>query len=304
MKRENILKTATGVLILVFLGGCSHSKSRSESGGGDESRQAKSNSNSNSNSELSLAPESSQNSAKGDVNQEARSQGKRTSLGESPQNEGGLSEAIKNQRDQEIFQAASQVLLDNPNDLKALNAMALYNYKKGRFLAAEYLLKKGIAQHSSAGELHSNLGLVYLADKKKREAMGEFRKALEINPEDPVAAANLGSIFVEEKDYAKGNVALEIIARKGWKDPKALVNYAITLTASGKYIEAEGIYLSLLKDQVSGKEVLFNLAILQIEHLKKYTEGLETINRLKFVGAPGDKRKRLSALEVKARAGK
>lgn len=298
MKRETFLKTASGILILVFLGGCSHSKSRSESGGGNEPRQGKSN------ADLGLDSESSQSFTKVEANLEARTQGKKTSVEEPSPNDGGLSEAIKNQKDQEIYQSAAQVLLDNPNDLKALNAMALYNYKKGRFLAAEYLLKKGMAQHSNAGELRSNLGLVYLAGKKNREAMGEFRKALEINPDDPVAAANLGSIFVEEKDYAKGNVALEVVFRKGWKDPKALVNYAITLTASGKYLEAESIYLSLLKDQISGKEVLFNLAILQIEHLKKYTEGLETINRLKFIGAPGDKRKRLSALEVKARAGK
>ncbi|MBL7670600.1 MAG: tetratricopeptide repeat protein [Bdellovibrionaceae bacterium] len=229
--------------------------------------------------------------------------------GENPPSEANkkihqLNEAIRTQSDQEIFNASSQILFDSPNNLKALNAMALFNYKKGRYLAAEYLLRKAIADHSNSSEIHSNLGIVYLAEKKDREAILEFRKALEINSDDVVASANLGSIYVTQKDYTKAQIVLETVFRKGWKDPKTLTNYAIALTAGGKFERAEEIYKTIIKEQNSNKEVLFNYAILQVEHLNKFAEGLETINRLKFIGPPGNFRKRLAALEAKAKAGK
>lgn len=215
-----------------------------------------------------------------------------------------LNEAIRTQSDQEIFNASSQILFDSPNNLKALNAMALFNYKKGKFLAAEYLLRKAIADHPNSSEVHSNLGIVYLGEKKDREAILEFRKALEINSDDVVASANLGSIYVIQKDYTKAQIVLETVYRKGWKDAKTLANYAIALAAGGKFDKSEEIYKTLIKEQNSNKEVLFNYAILQVEHLNKFAEGLETINRLKFIGPPGDFRKRLAALEAKAKAGK
>ena len=109
-------------------------------------------------------------------------------------------------------------------------------------------------------------------------------------------------IYIEEKDYEKALIALETVTKRGWKDPKILINYAIALTANGKYDKAEEIYKGLSRDQSSNREMLLNYAILQIENLKKYTEGLETINRLKFIGPPADSRKKLAALEAKAKA--
>ena len=68
-----------------------------------------------------------------------------------------LNEAIKGQKDQDIYKYAGQALLENPSDVKALNAMALYQYKKGRFSAAVYLLDKALAQNPNSAEVHSNL---------------------------------------------------------------------------------------------------------------------------------------------------
>ena len=107
-----------------------------------------------------------------------------------------------------------------------------------------------------------------------------------------------------QKNYTKAQIVLETVYKKGWKDSKALTNYAIALTAVGKFDRSEEIYKTIIREQNSNKEVLFNYAILQIDHLQKFAEGLETINRLKFIGPPGESRKRLAALEAKAKAGK
>ena len=216
----------------------------------------------------------------------------------------GLITAIKSQNDDAISKAAMRILLQAPNDVKALNALALVNYKKGRYDAAQYLLSKALAKSGNVSETHSNLGLFFLAKKEKRDAIRSFKKALEINPQDGVAAANLGSIYVQEKDMIKAVFALEIAYGRGVRDIKTMNNYAVALASNGKTAEAGRIYKTLVKDNASNKEVLFNYIVFLVDHEQNYKEGIEYINRLKFVGVPPEVRQKLSALEAKAKSAK
>ncbi|MFS4459657.1 tetratricopeptide repeat protein [Bdellovibrio sp. HCB2-146] len=214
-----------------------------------------------------------------------------------------LNDAVKADNDEAIYKAATQILVQAPNDPRALNALAMYHYKKGRFDLSRYLLSKALGGQGKTSEIYSNLGIVQLAQNERREAVKSFRKALEMNSSDGVAAANLGAIYVSEKDYNKGAMVLETAYRRGVRDPRVLNNYAVALTATGKYDQAERVYQDALKASNSNKEVLFNYAVLLVEHSQKYQQGLEVINRLKFVGGPADTRNRIIALENKAKAG-
>lgn len=214
-----------------------------------------------------------------------------------------LSEALKNQSDEKIYQAATQILAQSSNDARALNALAMYHYKKARFDLSHYLLSKAIAANPKMAELYSNLGIVQLAQNEKRDAVKSFRRALDINNDEAVAAANLGSIYVQEKDYGKAQIVLETAYSHGIRDFRVLNNYAIALTANHKYDKAEDLYKAILKDNGNSKEALYNYAILLVDNMGKFEDGLEIINRLKFVGAPTDTRIRIIALENKAKAG-
>lgn len=214
-----------------------------------------------------------------------------------------LDQAIRDQNDQMIFSEASVALIRNPKDSKALNAMAMYHYKMGRFDLSEYLLRQGIKATPNSAELHNNLGVVLLATGQYRDAILSFRQAMVINPNDPVAGANIGAIYVKEKDFSKAIIALEIANRRGQKDPRTQLNYAVALTATGQASRAKKIYKDLLSDNENNREALLNYAILLVDHLKEYREGLEVINRLKFVGGPADSRLSINELENKAKAG-
>ncbi|MNS84349.1 photosystem I assembly protein Ycf3 [compost metagenome] len=133
--------------------------------------------------------------------------------------------------------------------------------------------------------------------------MKSFRKALDADSGDAIAAANVGSIYIAEKDYNKAAVALETAYRKGIRDAKLLNNYGIAMTAQGKYDRAKDLYEQALKENSNNKEALFNLAVLLVDHMNKYSDAMEVINRLKFVGGPSDSRSRINALENKAKAG-
>jgi Flp pilus assembly protein TadD len=222
-----------------------------------------------------------------------------------------LNEAIASQNDESIYTASTKILMVSQGDVKALNALAMFHFKKGRPDLSRYLLLKAISLSPKSAELHSNLGIVQLSKLEKRDAVMSFRKALEIEPEEPIAATNLGSIYVFEKDFAKAQTVLEMAYKKGVHDPRFLNNYAITMSAMGKFEKAEELYKAAIKEpQISGtsgagvnKEVLFNYAILLIDRMSKYQDGLEVLSRLKFVGGPAESRNKIIGLENRAKAG-
>jgi Flp pilus assembly protein TadD len=217
--------------------------------------------------------------------------------------QGALVDAIKSQNDEQIFRVSGQLLTQNPNDIKAMNAMAMYYFKKGKIDATKYLLNKAIAANPNAGEAYNNMGLVHLANNEPRDAIKAFRKALDINSNDSIAAANAGSIYVAEKDYNKAASVLSVAYNGGVRDIKTMNNYAVALTAVGKFDEAASIYQAAMKEQNNNREILLNYAILLIDHMNKYKEGMDALNRLKFVGPPSESRNRIIALENKAKAG-
>lgn len=214
-----------------------------------------------------------------------------------------LSDGIKEQNDEKIYQSSTQILARTPNDMRALNALAMYHYKRGRFDLCRYLLNKAIASSPKTAELYSNLGVVQLAQGEQRDAVKSFRKALEINNNEAVASSNLGAIYTQEKDYSKAAIVLETAYKKGVRDARVLNNYAITLTAQGKFDKAQDLYKTILKENSNNKEYLYNYSILLVDNMAKYQEGLEVINRLKFVGGPADTRNKIITLENKAKAG-
>lgn len=214
-----------------------------------------------------------------------------------------LNEAITAQNDEKIYQASTQIIAQSPSDARALNALAMYHYKKGRFDLCRYLLGKAIAANPKTAELYSNLGIVQLAQNERREAVKSFRKSLEVNNNQVVAASNLGSIYVKEKDFAKANIVLDMAYKRGVRDVRVQNDYAITLTATKNFNKAQEIYKSILKEDSNNKDALYNYATLLIEHLNKNQEGLDIINRLKFVGGPSETRNQIITLENKAKAG-
>ncbi|WP_413558447.1 tetratricopeptide repeat protein [Bdellovibrio sp. HCB209] len=214
-----------------------------------------------------------------------------------------LNGAIKSQNDEGIYRAATDILAQNGNDARALNALAMYHYKKGRFDLSKYLLSKAIAANPNMAELYSNLGVVQLSQNERREAIKSFKKALSINAMEPVASANVGSIYVQEKDYKKGLLALEVAYGRGIKDPRVMNNYAVALTATGSYDKAADLYKRVVKEDSNNREAMLNYAILLVDKMEKYKDGLEVISRLKFVGGPAGSSNRINALENKAKAG-
>jgi Tfp pilus assembly protein PilF len=214
-----------------------------------------------------------------------------------------LIEAIRANDYDGIYRAATTVLSKNPNEVKALNALGLYHFHKGHHAAAMLMYDRALKVNPSSSEVHNNLGLTLLAQKENREALQEFRKAMALNNDEGAAAANLGSIYVEHKSYTKALVANEMAYKRNSKDIKILNNYGVALTATGKYAEAKEIYKRAMALNGDNKDVMMNYAILLIEHLKQNDEGLDLLNKARFLGLSPEARNRMNVLENKAKSG-
>lgn len=176
-------------------------------------------------------------------------------------------------------------------------------FKKGHFDSAEALINKAIKEQPNNSDFYHNLGLIYLAKEQQREAILAFRKGLQANPQDAAIAAQLGSIYAIEKDYIKAEIALEVAAQKFSNDPIVMGNYAIALTANKKIDAAERIYEKAIKSNPSSHNIMLNYSIFLIDQKQKYKQGLDILNRLKFVGIQPEARNITKELENRAKAG-
>lgn len=214
-----------------------------------------------------------------------------------------LVDAIKAQSDSQIQIYAQELIKQDGKNLRALNSLAVLHYKNGRYVAAQYLFNKALKIYPKEADLYNNLGLVLLAIGERREALLTFKKGLQINSQSAIIGANLGSIYVKERDFVKAEIALEIPIKKGMKDTKVQNNYAITLAARGKKQEAADLFEKLSKENPNSREIMYNNAIAKIEYLNQPKEGLDVLNRLKFVGVPDDVKNEIKDLENRAKAG-
>lgn len=214
-----------------------------------------------------------------------------------------LNAATAAQNTDQIKQVSLDILQNNPKDVRGLNALAMTYYKKGLYNSAEYLLNKAITVEPKVASSYSNLGLVLLARDEKREAIEAFKKALDYDSDHLAASENLGALYISAKQYDKAAEVLGRVAEQSLLSSGSRLNYAVALTGAGQIDQAVAAYEKLLKQDSTNKQALTNLAIIKIEKQSKFEEGLDLVNRLKFVDSDFGSQDLIKALENKAKAG-
>ena len=88
--------------------------------------------------------------------------------------------------------------------------------------------------------LHNNLAVVQLSKDDQRSAISSFRRAMQLDSDYEIGAANLGSLFVEYKDFKRavdllneGYSAVRKDLRRGVAVDVAN-NYALALSGTGE----------------------------------------------------------------------
>jgi tetratricopeptide (TPR) repeat protein len=201
-----------------------------------------------------------------------------------------LKEASSNHDESGVLQSATHILGEDPKNLAALNALAVHYYNQGKYGMSKILILRALNDHQNSATLYNNLGVIYLSENKQRQAMGYFRKALELQPKYAYASSNLGAICLEYKDYNKaasilesGYNAVKSDLRRGSYSMDVASNYAQALSGAGQSEAAQKIFKKLIDIDEQNPALLYNYAVLLVARMKNKDEGEKIIARLKFI---------------------
>jgi tetratricopeptide (TPR) repeat protein len=89
-------------------------------------------------------------------------------------------------------------LTDHPHDAEVLFSLGLAEKKQGHYPTAEEFFLKAIQRDSQFSEAFSNLGNVYLAQKKTSLAISSYQKATDLNPYKGAYYYNLYRAYSQE----------------------------------------------------------------------------------------------------------
>ncbi len=218
-------------------------------------------------------------------------------------NDADFTNAYKSKEDSLMVDAIAKRLSKDQNDLKTLNLAGVYYYQQGKYGLARIFFNRAMKSHPNEPALHNNLGIIFLAENKNRPAIASFRKAMELNKTYSIGSANLGSIFVEYKDFGR---AVDLL-KEGYNAVKSDLkrgvglevanNYALALSGTGDFNKAKSIYQDMIKVDSGNVTALLNYSILLIQKLKDKKEGEKQLNRLKFLAEDDRTRKSIDELD-------
>lgn len=104
--------------------------------------------------------------------------------------------------------------------IAALVALAVASHAQAaRWRSSIALFESSLAAAPGSGVLHNNLGLAYLADGRRPDAMAQFERAIEIRADDAKAHNNLGKAL---RDSGRLEEAIRHLERAVAIDPNAI----------------------------------------------------------------------------------
>lgn len=145
------------------------------------------------------------------------------------------------------FAQDAEGALDNANQAKESFNQAIEATKNGDTTTAISMYKGAIQLDETLADAHLNLGSIYFAQEKYREAEETFKKYTELNPGDPIGFSNLAKVYMVQN-----------------KNAEAQATYDAALAADPEYSEA---YKELGKIYFDMKNYDKS-----VESLQKYTD--------------------------------
>ncbi len=213
-----------------------------------------------------------------------------------------LSQAVRSGSEGAVVSEASKILGSSGGDATALNALAMFNYKKGRLGAARLLLEKALEKSPMNASLLNNLALIQMSEDDTATALMTLKKAYRLDENNPEILGNLGSLYVQGGDYSKAANLLEPAYRRNNNNLAIANNYAISLRATKDYDRAARVYEELVKSNPRDVAIHLNYAILLIEFMNRPKDGLPYAIKVKFLESDNKEiLDRANALEKKAR---
>ncbi len=141
----------------------------------------------------------------------------------------------------------------------------------------------------------TNMGIVYTKLNRAGDAETSFRKALGINPEEPVARRKLGLLYISERQFEKAIPELEAAAKLNPLDARTQTYLGHALGKTGHPQEAERHLKSALLLEPDMPQALYELGFAQLKQGRQL-DALATFERFLDKGRTSPETEEVRAL--------
>ncbi len=166
-------------------------------------------------------------------------------------------------------------------------SLGIFYHQTKRYDLAESEYKRSLDLDPEDPHTHFNLGIIYFDQKKLDLASEEYRKALELDPTFGIAHNNLGTLHLVKKEYGPAENQFKEALKLNPNDIKARVNLGhIYFYVEKKYLDAQKQYEKALALNPSISLVQTNLESIRKEQELARNRELKFESSLKQPDAP------------------
>lgn len=185
-----------------------------------------------------------------------------------------------------VAEAKAALLVDS-------RAIGIYNSLAAVYLAndqldmARFMSLKALEVVQGAernAELQANFGQIYLRTGYSGDALEAFRKALELDPKQPVALHYLSGYFLDNRNYDDAVPLLETQARLFPTQAGPQLSLGVAYRGQGRYEDAIKCYNEALRLDPAWAEPHRNLAVLYGDHLKSWDTAIASVEAYRRAG--------------------
>lgn len=196
--------------------------------------------------------------------------------------ENSLTQAIQHFNNGELDEALQlclSVLNQDENNVDALHLGGLIAFRQGNAETASNLIWKAVQIDPSFLDAYLNLGQVFQSMGRDADAQICYRKALELDPQNPEARQLLGA-FAEEasRELPAGSHTMSI---------HEAIHYAAGQHRAGNFDDAEKVYQAILGIEPENTDALHLLGVLHVQQ-GRHAEGIALIERAVAISPQGE----------------
>jgi tetratricopeptide (TPR) repeat protein len=131
-----------------------------------------------------------------------------------------------------------------PEFAEAMSNLGYVEQAKGEFDRAAELYRSALAIKPGVGQTHYLLAGVLTSERKPAEAIAEYRTAVEINPDDPLALNDLSWVLATSSDAGLRNgaeavtLAEHACAVVKYRNPQMIGTLAAAYAEAGRFDDA------------------------------------------------------------------
>lgn len=155
----------------------------------------------------------------------------------------------------------NEILKYEPHNVLFRQWLAVAYFEKGNIDEALKIYKSLLNTHSKRleGEIHSNIGLIYLSQKSFKNAKSELAKAIDMDPLGALSYHALGVVYANEKRYPKAIANIEKSLEINTYDAEAWNNLGMVYFKAGDKDKAALMWRKALEIDPDFKRSKINL---------------------------------------------